>query len=317
VEQEEWIACGACDKRFAIRAGIPHFVDGGELDAFEQEERAFHSQIADRADGAHGQGTLRAEQLHDGFLAPILDLPGGSLVLDVACGTGIDVVRLAEAGYRVIGMDLSPGMVAIAQRKVRALGLSERAFVCVANARRLPLRDARFDAALICAALHHMQDPAGVLSELARVTRPDGAVAIGAEPNAWIYGLRPLKHSRLGRRWMRLWRDDYTIGDQPPGDRAATGWTAENWVEVTRGTGLALVQVDPVWYLNGIASVLGLHALPRWLEAVLCRIDALLAHAPLINRYSMKWNVIARRVVAAYGLQKGGQAPGLEECEGC
>ena len=294
-EQDDRIECQGCHKGFCIRSGIPYFVDPDDLSEFEEGESQFHSAIAHQADRAHGQATLRAECLHDGFLAPILDLPVESVLVDVACGSGVDVIRLATRGYRVIGVDISPGMIAITNHKIQELGLSDQVFLCVANARQLPIRDARVHAAYICAALHHMQDPAIVLGELARVTQAGGTVSIGSEPNAWIYQFRSLKHSRLGRRLMRLFRNDYTIGDQPPGDRETMGWLPKDWTRLVQDTGLELVKTDPVWYLNGVASLFGFHSLPHWLEAMMCRIDESLARVPLIKDYSMKWNVITRK----------------------
>ncbi len=186
-----------------------------------------------------------------------------------------------------------------ARRKARKLGLSDRVFLSVASARQLPFRDARFQAAYICAALHHMQDPAVVLGELARVTQASGIVSIGSEPNAWIYRFRSLKHSRFGQGLLRLLRDDYTVGHQPPGDRETTGWSFSDWPRIVQGTGLELVQVDPIWYLNGVASLLGLHSLPRWLEVTICRVDDFLTRVPLVKNYSVKWNVLTRRKGAA------------------
>jgi ubiquinone/menaquinone biosynthesis C-methylase UbiE len=289
------IECQDCYEVYFVRDGIPYFVKVEELSEFEREESRFHSTVAEQADKAHGQTTLRAEYLHNGFLAPILELPSESLLLDVACGSGVDVVRLAQQGYRVIGVDISPGMILTTRHKIRELGLSGRVFLCVANARQLPFREARFQAAYICAALHHMRDPGFVLSEVARVTEEDGVVSIGSEPNAWIYRFRTLKHSRFGCRLLRLFRDDYTVGEQSPGDRETPGWSFSDWPRIIQGTGLELVKVDPVWYLNGAASLLGLHSLPHWLEAGMCRVDGTLTRVPLIRHHSVKWNVLTRK----------------------
>ncbi|MCL5999720.1 MAG: class I SAM-dependent methyltransferase [Chloroflexi bacterium] len=47
----------------------------------------------------------------------------GRAVLDLACGTGIHAIRLAQRGYVVTGVDLSPAMLAIARRKAAVAGL--------------------------------------------------------------------------------------------------------------------------------------------------------------------------------------------------
>lgn len=50
-------------------------------------------------------------------------LPFGGQILDVGCGTGTISILLAEAGYQVTGVDLSPDMLAIAYEKTLSLGL--------------------------------------------------------------------------------------------------------------------------------------------------------------------------------------------------
>lgn len=290
---KDQIQCNVCCRVYPIKEGILYFVDLGRLDDFEIEESAFHSKIAQEADEAHGQSTLRAQYLHQSFLSPLLALPKESLILDIACGTGVDLVELASKGYHVVGFDIAPGMVAIAQKKARECDVLDRVFLCVANACQLPFRTERFRAGYICAALHHMREPQSVLIEIARVLQPGGVLSIGSEPNAWIYKFRSLKHSRLGRWLMRLLRDDYTVGDQPPGDRQTSGWSPGDWHRVVHGTCLHLVEINPVWYLNGIASLLGFHSLPQWLEARMCQMDNLFARIPLVRNLSMKWNVVA------------------------
>lgn len=292
---ESKFQCQECYRVYRVRDGIPYFVDLETLGEFEQEESEFHSIIAEQADSAHGQATLRTEYLHNDFLAPVLDLAPGAMILDVACGSGVDVVRLVEKGYRVVGVDIAPGMIRTTQRKVQELGLADRVFLCVAAADQLPFAERSFQAAYISAALHHMRYPATVLGELARVTRSSGTVSIGSEPNAWIYRFRSLKHSKLGRRVMGLLRDDYTVGEQPPGDRTTVGWSIQDWSRIVKGTGLEVERITPIWYLSGLASLLGLHSPPRWLETVMCEVDKHLAGIPLVKYYSMKWNVITRK----------------------
>lgn len=53
------------------------------------------------------------------FLVEHLALPEGAVILDVGCGTGRHSVGLAQRGYRVTGVDLSPGMLAVAAERAR------------------------------------------------------------------------------------------------------------------------------------------------------------------------------------------------------
>lgn len=82
----------------------------------EGQAEAFDA-IGERYDEAfpHKEGQLAA----GGWLAA--ELPAGSRVLDIGCGTGLPTARqLVEAGHQVLGIDLSPEMVRIAKTEVPA-----------------------------------------------------------------------------------------------------------------------------------------------------------------------------------------------------
>jgi SAM-dependent methyltransferase len=104
-----------------------------------------------------------------------LDPPAGSVWLDVGCGPGAlaGAVLAAADPAALVGLDPSPGFVAHARAR---LG-DPRARFLVADARRLPLADARVDAAVSGLVLNFVPDPAQAVREMARVTRPGGRVA--------------------------------------------------------------------------------------------------------------------------------------------
>jgi ubiquinone/menaquinone biosynthesis C-methylase UbiE len=117
--------------------------------------------------------------------------PGGAL-LDVGSGTGHWYPLYEAKGYKVVGIDISSGMLAVARRKFGAgLGLVR------CDAMRLPLRDDRFDVVCAVATLHLIRDPADVLHEMYRCLKPGGRMIVGAL-NA---------HSFLGLK-RRVWQGD-------------------------------------------------------------------------------------------------------------
>jgi demethylmenaquinone methyltransferase / 2-methoxy-6-polyprenyl-1,4-benzoquinol methylase len=90
-------------------------------------------------------------------------------VVDVGCGTG-DLCRdLIAAGYRALGVDMSLGMLAHARASAPLLQ---------ADALQLPLATARFDGAVSGFALRNFVALPPVFSELARVIRPGGRIAL-------------------------------------------------------------------------------------------------------------------------------------------
>jgi ubiquinone/menaquinone biosynthesis C-methylase UbiE len=92
----------------------------------------------------------------------------GKDVLEVGCGTGRILDRVARFARSATGIDLSGGMLARARQR----GLH----VVQASATELPLRAASVDVAYSFKVLAHIPDIAGALREMARVVRPGGWV---------------------------------------------------------------------------------------------------------------------------------------------
>lgn len=98
-----------------------------------------------------------------------LRLPGRSLVLDLACGTGDLCRELQRAGYRAVGMDFSHGML---------LAARTGAPLVESDILRLPVRDGAVDGITCGFAMRNVVSLAGLFAELARVVRPGGRVAL-------------------------------------------------------------------------------------------------------------------------------------------
>jgi len=97
-----------------------------------------------------------------------LRLPGGSLVADLACGTGDLCNELVRTGYRGVGIDFSAGMLANA---------TTDAPLVQADVLRLPLADGGTDGVVCGFALRNVTTLDALFAEVARILRPGGRAA--------------------------------------------------------------------------------------------------------------------------------------------
>lgn len=109
-------------------------------------------------------------------LIDLLPVTKGERWLDVGTGTGEVALPAALAGARVTGCDLSPGMIAKADRRAAELQLDVR--LDVADAQALPYPDASFDVVTSCYSLNLVTDHEAAATELARVCRPGGRLGL-------------------------------------------------------------------------------------------------------------------------------------------
>lgn len=101
-------------------------------------------------------------------------------VLDVATGTADMAIALAEAmpGTEVTGVDISAGMLAIGRDKTERRGLAERITLLEADCLSLPFADATFDAVTVAYGVRNFEHLLKGYSEMARVLRPGGTLAV-------------------------------------------------------------------------------------------------------------------------------------------
>jgi len=125
--------------------------------------------IADRYDLVNRVMTLGMDVGWRRRAVRSLRLPGGSIVADLACGTGDFCRELQRSGYRAIGFDFALGML----RRART-----DAPLVQADVLRMPLADACVDGATCGFALRNVIDLAALFSEMARVVRPGGRIAL-------------------------------------------------------------------------------------------------------------------------------------------
>lgn len=109
-----------------------------------------------------------------------LGLPQGARVLDVCCGSGASALPAAEAvgaeGW-VLGVDLAPGLIDLAQAKARQRGLAQAEFR-VGDFEELGEDGASFDAVVCVFGIFFVPDMPGAVRRLWRFVRPGGQLAI-------------------------------------------------------------------------------------------------------------------------------------------
>lgn len=180
--------------------------------------------------------------------------PEGGSALDVACGTGRLTAELSDrvgAGGRVVGLDFSERMLAIARAAHPSIEWVK------GDATDLPFEDSSFDATTTAFGLRNLADPEKGLSEMARVVRRSGSLVVleflrpPGGPAGRAYELY-LRHflPRLGG-WVAADRDAYNYlsdtvdayltGEQLLELAAHSGWVRPQLTRLNLGT-VALVR---------------------------------------------------------------------------
>jgi phosphatidylethanolamine/phosphatidyl-N-methylethanolamine N-methyltransferase len=98
-------------------------------------------------------------------------------LLEIGAGTGL-ALPLYRPELRITGIDLSPDMLGRARERVAKAGLRNIEALLEMDAQRLDFPDASFDVTMAMYVMTVVPDPAAVMHEIARVTRPGGTVIV-------------------------------------------------------------------------------------------------------------------------------------------
>ena len=137
----------------------------------------------------------QAEAEVDGLLNIFSEhqVPSGGLVLDLACGIGRHSVLLAEKGFEVVGVDISPSFIARAKELASEAGVGELVDFRVGDMRRVgELLDAfegRFDAVINLFTSMGFWDEGTdrrILAQLLELTAPNGVFIIDIVNRDWL-----------------------------------------------------------------------------------------------------------------------------------
>ena len=123
------------------------------------------------------------------------NLPECRVAADLGCGPGDLLPLLASKAGRVIGVDHSRNMLALAERRLAA---TERISLRLGDLTHLPLGDEEADCAVVSMVLHHLPDPVNGLKEAARILSPGGTlIVVDLAKHA-----REVMREQLGDRWL-------------------------------------------------------------------------------------------------------------------
>jgi SAM-dependent methyltransferase len=120
----------------------------------------------------------------------------GSPILELACGTGRLLAPLAEAGFEMVGIDLSEAMLAVCRRKVDEKGLAGRVYLARADMATFDLSRQDFSLAFVAFQsfmhLHTQADQLACLARAYRHLRPGGLFVVELfAPVFWMLARQP------------------------------------------------------------------------------------------------------------------------------
>lgn len=173
----------------------------------------------------------------------------GKDVLEVGCGTGLILGRVAEFARRAQGIDLSGGMLARAAQR----GLH----VAQASATELPVATASVDVAYSFKVLAHIPDIAGAMREMARVVRPGG----------WV--LAEFYNARSIRRLVKAVKPPTAVSESTHDEHVYTRYDDRAAIESYLPPELEWVTSRGIRVITPIAKVLEIPLLGsavRWAE---------------------------------------------------
>lgn len=200
----------------------------------------------------------------DAWYVPFV--PSGSAVLDAGCANGIHTLRAAaKAGYTV-GIDANSAQLQIARHLASVQPDTDVLFAQGDVGRTLPFLGAQFDVVLLLDVIEHLHQRIFLLTELARVLKPDGILLVSA-PNRDTRWKRRLASAGLSPLTDPDHKVEYTY--------------AELCAELSAGgfalsTKPMLTVYDTPW--AGLIDVVGGISLPAYRRLAQWKVDRVAVH---------------------------------------
>jgi ubiquinone/menaquinone biosynthesis C-methylase UbiE len=224
-------------------------------DDHDEDARSYYDDFSKSYDRSRRTGYHR--MIDDLELEALAPYAKGARVLELGCGTGLILERIAPIAGEAIGIDFSEGMA----RRAKERGLEVR----IGHIHALPFDEDRFDLTYAFKVLAHVPQVESAIREAVRVTRPGGLLLLELY-NPW--SLRYLVKTLAGPR---------PIGDHRSEADVYTRWDSPRAIPKLLPPNVELVEVYGIRVLTPFAA---LHRIP-WLSAGLVRAERLASRSPL------------------------------------
>jgi len=130
----------------------------------------------------------------------------GAVALDIGCGTGEYTLPLAQAGFKVVGGDLSKSMLAVAKSKIKRDKLAENIQLIRLESTKLPFKKESFDTITCIALLDWVPDSHRLLVEVNRVLKHQARLIVCVDALWSPYRVYRKIQGFIGRRRKRYAR---------------------------------------------------------------------------------------------------------------
>jgi ubiquinone/menaquinone biosynthesis C-methylase UbiE len=194
---------------------------------FDRGARLYESVVAPFTRPVHQEALVFIRRL----------LPAGAKILDLGCGPGLELCRLAELfpDGEVVGIDLAAEMIAAAHKAARERGRSNTSFF-QADVTKLPQHfTGRFDAVHCSFAFHHYSEPLAALQEMQRVLHRDGKAIVIDGGTLWANTLSAPFAKWADPGWVR-----FHTGEQFQALFRTAGFADFYWEELLPGIGICI-----------------------------------------------------------------------------
>jgi len=294
--KDESLICNNCQVIYKVENNTYNMI-WSKSDKFAKIEQKFWDYTYNQEEERTAEN--RNSYFHQHFRQPLLDLPNGSLILELGCGSRADSLEIAQSGKNVIATDISPIALKQAKKLAQKMKVESKIHFLLADAEHLPFTDNCFDGVLMAASFHHLKNPLAGLREMKRVVKSNGYIILGVEPNSWPYKsiykiLEPIK------KYIRKKRQR---GIDSIADDTTEGFGKNQLVKIFKELNLEIIEIKPVKFiLEFYDSYIRLKSRmtkkiifpSNKVQNIITKMDKIFENIPVINNFPWHWNIISR-----------------------